>query len=912
MFGSRTDTLTYSVTTNSLATALLEGTDWTDGSDNDSAALALANAIDGVAGVSAVETTDASGDLTITADAFGAGGNDIIIESDDATNLALDGGGVLQPLTGGAAGVQASLLVTVTFSGVATDTLTVTVPSAARIRNTAVAASGSFEVVSYNDTTDYTITVGSNVLTATTDFAVDTSNSDTASELRTAIGALTGFTATGSGTEVIVETDTAGTAGNSLAIVPSNTNAVTASAATLNGGVDNAVGFTATAGGPTLTATYTWTATATDVGDDSVLGTGSDDSVVATTDTVVVENTVPTVSTITVNDDSGNGDVDEVVIVFDGNMDDSTFTAADWSVGGQTPSAALKSSTPNDATWKFTMTGLTGTGVFDVTYTGTSAADIAGNLLATVATGDKTEIDNAVPVVKTIETGDADADGKIDRIVITASEALATGGSPDDGWTVAGFTITSGAISGSVLTLTITELGSADTSLKPDTTFDGSGDLKDLAATPLQMASVSGGDFTEIDKAPPVLLSAQTKTSTTIDATFSETVATAAAGDFSVAGSTVSGASASGPVVTIIVDAAFNTGATPLVTYTAGTLVDVAPAPNNALSGTATPTDGAKPSLLSVTWTDTDTSGTINATDTLKLVFSESMDETTVAAADIDTDLDSDFPTSGSGETYGTVANGTSILWTVSGTVLTITLGTDAANLAAGDTVDPLDSGVLDLAANQDNTTSPPAIVQVTLSLVPDVTTVVKNGNVVVAVEISNVLSFDAAVYTVQFNDKRFEFVSAAAGSIGGTPILVSASNTTTTTVLLSQNVSGNGGVGGSGTLAVLTFKYVGNSGENDTLIFASNSVTLSNANANAISANLVDAPAISSPALLGDANGDGSLGAADITAIERLVIGLTVSGVIDEPPGADANSTGGSLDALDVTKVEDLVINAP
>jgi hypothetical protein len=51
-----------------------------------------------------------------------------------------------------------------------------------------------------------------------------------------------------------------------------------------------------------------------------------------------------------------------------------------------------------------------------------------------------------------------------------------------------------------------------------------------------------------------------------------------------------------------------------------------------------------------------------------------------------------------------------------------------------------------------------------------------------------------------------------------------------------------------------------------------------------------------------GDANGDGSVNAIDITKVERMIAGLD-----DETPGADANQDG-NVNALDITKVERII----
>ncbi|MBI2855953.1 MAG: hypothetical protein HYX93_03805, partial [Chloroflexi bacterium] len=339
---------------------------WEDGATATTAATALAATIDFLAGVGA---TSAAGVVTITADAFGAGGNDILVSSDDA-DLAVS----TATLTGGAAGVKASATVTITNTGteVAGKAVTVTVPSAARIRSTGVKASGVFTVVDGDNTTNYTITVGSTVLTATADFVLDTVDATTATNLRTKIGTLSGFAATGAGTTVIVESTTAGRAGNSIAIASSNPNAVTASAATLSGGVDSSLNFLFTATAPSLAgSTHTWNVTSTDVGANGVIG-GGDDTALLKSPITTVDNTVPVVQTITTTDSDTDGNVDVATVVFNDNMDASTCVPANWTIGGK---AATNCDAGGNATELIVrIVGLSasqvpGTAAADVTYT---------------------------------------------------------------------------------------------------------------------------------------------------------------------------------------------------------------------------------------------------------------------------------------------------------------------------------------------------------------------------------------------------------------------------------------------------------------------------------------------------------------------------------------------------------------
>ena len=140
-----------------------------------------------------------------------------------------------------------------------------------------------------------------------------------------------------------------------------------------------------------------------------------------------VDNTPPSVISITTLDTDGDGNVDTASIVFDESIDDSTFDAADFSIGGS-PGTEF-SGTSDDSTLDVTVSGVTGTDVKDVTYTKNlgAGADLAGALVTDIATGDITEVDSAAPVITVASTIDADADGSIDGYAITFSENVDDG-----------------------------------------------------------------------------------------------------------------------------------------------------------------------------------------------------------------------------------------------------------------------------------------------------------------------------------------------------------------------------------------------------------------------------------------------------------------------------------------------------
>ncbi|MFQ5933077.1 MAG: DUF4382 domain-containing protein [Dehalococcoidia bacterium] len=310
----------------------------------------------------------------------------------------------------------------------------------------------------------------------------------------------------------------------------------------------------------------------------------------------LVDTTPPTVLSVTTLDRDADGKVDAATVVFSEAIDDATFVAGDWTLGGVTVEAIDSLITPDDDTLQLQINTdaneVTGTDAKDVVYTPGTAADLTGNLLAAVASADIVEDDGAVPQVDTIVTA----------------------------------------------------------------------------------------------------------TTTTIDATFSEDLdgVTVVDTDFNVSDNSVSAASEDSPgVVTLTLGTAIDPDATPDVTYTQGTLADPSGNLVDSLGPTAA-TDGISPELLSATWTDVDSSTTINANDSLAFEFSEPIDQSTITDSNIDTVL----PIVGTGSTYGTSL---SLSWDVGGTVLTVTLGT-GVDVATGDTVNPTDS-VTDASGNADATT---------------------------------------------------------------------------------------------------------------------------------------------------------------------------------------------------------------
>ena len=175
-------------------TALTEGVEWTAATDNDTTAASLESAVEAVTGINSSATNAV---ITATVATAGAAGNAFTLASSDEVNLTISGA----LFTGGR------------------DFGTVTVNGQVL---TAVAAGA-----------------GAN------QFVAETSNDATATNLEVAVEAVTGVHATVAGAIVTVVADLVGTAGNSIALVVSASNsAVTRSAATLTGGIANAIDAT--------------------------------------------------------------------------------------------------------------------------------------------------------------------------------------------------------------------------------------------------------------------------------------------------------------------------------------------------------------------------------------------------------------------------------------------------------------------------------------------------------------------------------------------------------------------------------------------------------------------------------------------------------------------------------------------
>jgi len=424
--------------------------------------------------------------------------------------------------------------------------------------------------------------------------------------------------------------------------------------------------------------------------------------------------------TATVDNGGGAADVDTVLAPSAGNYGSAGAAGISWS-----------DNTTLVATLGAGMTVASG-----ATVNPTDAVtDAAGNADATGA--GVTITDDVGPTLDSIAWSDEDSSGTIsatDTLTFNFSEPMDTatvdnGGGAADVDTVlapsAGNYGSAGAagISWSDNTTLVVTLGAGMT-VASGATVNPTDAVTDAAGN----ADATGAGVTITDNVGPTLDSISWNDidgSTAISATdtlvftFSEAMDTSTVTVSNI--NTVLDSSASGTIdygdtITSVVWSGENTICT--VTLTAGTdIVSGATVnPTDAVTDAAgnadatTPpgpaiTDNVGPALDSIAWSDEDSSGTIDAADTLTFNFSEPIDTATVdnagGAADVDTVL---APSAGN---YGS-AGAAGISWT-DNTTLVVTLGA-GMTVASGATVNPTDA-VTDVAGNADNTTAPgPAI----------------------------------------------------------------------------------------------------------------------------------------------------------------------------------------------------------
>lgn len=269
-----------------------------------------------------------------------------------------------------------------------------------------------------------------------------------------------------------------------------------------------------------------------------------------TTDTITMDETLPTVSSATQYDMNGNGQVDKVVVEFDEVVwSASGFAAAGSGVRFNNASGSqidILSASPTDTTGTDKKVTFyldendsdndynTAYDAADLIVTGGDILDLYGNDLADIASGDLAETDAMAPVVDPtsgIEIYDAyddsactsaGQDGRIDKISLHFTEDIKGTSVPDyDGFAVAGYSFLSSknpTVTNEVVDLYLDRSADVrngtgfDTGALPQVTYSSAmGDVTDDATTPNDLENIGINSAVEVDKAVPILLSATTQ-----------------------------------------------------------------------------------------------------------------------------------------------------------------------------------------------------------------------------------------------------------------------------------------------------------------------------------------------------------------------------------------------------------------
>lgn len=347
----------------------------------------------------------------------------------------------------------------------------------------------------------------------------------------------------GSGSDVVVTIDANRPTLSSVAITSNHTNtsyAKTGSTVTVSFTSNEAIATptvtiagnpAVVSGGPTSwTAAYTFVGTEAegvvpfsisyaDISGNTALSTAT-----ATTNasSVTYDKTLPTVTSITTKDADANGSVDRATVVFSESVDDASFSAGAFTIGGNV-GTSIVTGTANDNTFDVLLTTqVTGTDVKDVTYTAGTGADRAGNLLASVGSGGIVEIDGAGPIMISALTTSTTT------ITVTFSEDLDGATDAASDFTVAGVTVSGTSELAGVITVTTTAFGTGAT---PLVSLVGNG-VQDLPG----VTSPAGQTITPVDGVAPTIVSITSSTANgsynnpdpiNITITFSEAITSA-------------------------------------------------------------------------------------------------------------------------------------------------------------------------------------------------------------------------------------------------------------------------------------------------------------------------------------------------------------------------------------------------
>ena len=225
---------------------------------------------------------------------------------------------------------------------------------------------------------------------------------------------------------------------------------------------------------------------------------------------VSLDSTPPDLQAAETADPDRDGTVDEVSLRFTEPVDDGSLDADDFSIADGTVTAVSTGAAPNDDVAVLSVSGLPPGDTSlapQVVLRPRRVSDLAGNDGPSGATS-VVATDGAAPVILAATTGNADDDGRIDRLNATLSEPVVDGSLRADDYDVggtayAGETIVAYTIGDRHVHLGFDEGGADDTGATPSISYTR-GTTVDAAGNPMENATFTG---TADGVAPTLVLS---------------------------------------------------------------------------------------------------------------------------------------------------------------------------------------------------------------------------------------------------------------------------------------------------------------------------------------------------------------------------------------------------------------------
>lgn len=398
----------------------------------------------------------------------------------------------------------------------------------------------------------------------------------------------------------------------------------------------------------------------------------------------------PVVQTVQMRDVNGNGKVDSVVVTFDEALATYSAGIAPWTLanvpsGGTLFNVTVSGSTATLAIAEGGGAANTAVGTFTVALAA-NASGIRDVNNHTASFAARAPTDAAPPAVQALTAIDSNANGKVDRVSMSFSEALAPYSAGNTVWTLANVpsagTLASVGVTSPTVTLTITEgAGAVDTSVGAFTVSLAAGatGIRDAVGNQASFSTAPADGMTPLRQSQQMFDDNVDGKVDRVLVTFSEPLAplTAAPTVFSLAaapsGATVNSVAIAGNQAAIALNQGAGAANTAVGSFTvalaanAGGIRDAAG--NQASYAAATVTDRAAPALVGLNLLDNSANGKV---DRVTAVFSET--PSTYSAGITPLTL-ANVPSSGTPSTA-----------TLSGTTLTIALteGAGAADTAVG------------------------------------------------------------------------------------------------------------------------------------------------------------------------------------------------------------------------------------